>query len=93
MKSAILVLERGAAASANPDAATALNFVALSLSGFDGGANGQWSKMVRAHSSQMSDAYLRAAFEFLSSDDDACYKAILELSGIELTDKVRLTCE
>jgi hypothetical protein len=79
------VLERGS--SSNPD----LNLVAISLSGFNGDSGGLWKKMVRAHAANMSDPYVRATFEFLtSSEENEEYEEILGLDGIELADKVRI---
>ena len=47
--------------------------------------------MVRSHQAQIKDAYLRAAFLFLTADEaeEESYKAILALDGLELSDKVR----
>ena len=64
--------------------------VSISLSGFASGGDGLWKRMVRSHQGQIENAYLRAAFLFLTADDaeEESYKAILALDGLELSDKV-----
>ena len=84
----VQVLDRGAAAQA--EQAASYHMVSISLSGFASGGDGLWKRMVRSHQGQIEDAYLRAAFLFLTADDaeEESYKAILALDGLELSDKV-----
>ena len=85
----VQVLDRGASGAKSTEAA-AYNLVAISLSGFASSGEGLWKRMVRSHQSQIEDAYLRAAFLFLTADEaeEESYKAILALGGLELSDKV-----
>ena len=84
------VLDRGASGAKSAEQAAAYNLVAISLSGFASIGDGLWKRMVRSHQAQIKDAYLRAAFLFLTADEaeEESYKAILALDGLELSDKV-----
>ena len=84
------VLDRGASGARSSEEAGAFNLVAISLSGFASSGDGLWKRMVRTHQAQIKDAYLRAAFLFLTADEaeEESYKAIMALDGLELSDKV-----
>ena len=65
-------------------AGTNLNLIAMALSGFTDDKNSLWKEMCSSYSMELSHPYLRAMFDFLTTDSEF-YNEVLVSSILEKT--------
>ncbi|KXJ29671.1 WD repeat-containing protein mio [Exaiptasia diaphana] len=71
---------------------TTLNMIAMALSGYTPEKDALWREMCRKLSIEISSPYLRAAFVFLTSEDEN-FDSILQEPRIEVEDRVAFACK